>query len=167
MQTMRDKDTEEITGAAKAELGRAQARLLKDLETTPDDKINWSPSTTARTPIQMVAHAAMSVSGMQDWFNGTPFRWNSIEEADADWRRMEKEYTTRDSAVSLLNENCAKYCTWLDGLSTEKLNSPFETPFGTFPMSSAITFMADHLRNHAAQLEYLQTIYGDLDWHMG
>jgi len=166
MQTT-DRNTEETINQAKGELNRAKDRLAKDLTTTPDDKLNWSPSSTARTPIQLVAHSAMSISGMQSWFSGTPFKWASIEEADKEWREMEKAYTTRKEVADLLEENTANYCKWLDSLTAEKLASDFTTPFGIFPMAMAITFVADHLRNHAGQLEYVQTIYGDLDWHMG
>jgi hypothetical protein len=33
-------------------------------------------------------------------------------------------------------------------------------------MAMAITFPADHMRGHTAQIDYLQTIWGDHDWHM-
>ena len=33
-------------------------------------------------------------------------------------------------------------------------------------MSVAITLPADHMRGHIAQIEYIQTIWGDYDWHV-
>ncbi len=34
-------------------------------------------------------------------------------------------------------------------------------PFGAVPFATAITFPADHLRGHAAKMEYVQTIWGN------
>jgi hypothetical protein len=168
MPTTLDKNnTHEITSAAKAEFNRAKDRLVRNLETTPDDKINWSPSATARTPLQIVAHSALSISGMQGMLDGKPFPWESITEADKEWRKMEKEYKTRKEVLDLLEKNAVAYNQWLDEVTPEKLDSTFTVAFGSFPMTDAITFIADHLRNHCAQIDYIQTVYGDLDWHMG
>jgi hypothetical protein len=151
---------------AKAEFGRAKDRLTRALDTTPDERINWSPSETSRTPIQQVAHAAIAIEGIQGMLMGKPFPFSGPAEMDAVSRQMEKGYTTRESAVSLLNEKSDAYLNFLDTLSDEQVDSTFESPFGAFPMASAITFAADHTRNHAGQIEYTQTIYGDQDWHI-
>lgn len=157
----------EVREAAKAEFIRAKNRMAAALATTPDDKIHWSPSETARTPIHQVAHAAMSITGMQDWFSGKPFPFKDMKELDDFSREKEKEFTTREQALGLLEENSNGYLAWIDSLSDETVASTFESPMGAFPMASAITFPADHIRAHAAQIDYIQTIYGDRDWHMG
>ena len=33
-------------------------------------------------------------------------------------------------------------------------------------MAVGITFAAYHTHGHVAQMDYIQTIYGDQDWHM-
>jgi hypothetical protein len=151
---------------AKAEFLRAKDRLTKSLDSTPDDKINWSPSATCRTPIELVAHSALSIQGMQSWLDGQPFPFSSMEELDDFSRKKEMEFTTREQVKQLLDQNTNSFLAWLDSLSPEKVASTFESPMGAFPMAAAITFPADHLRAHAAQLEYLQTIYGDRTMHM-
>ena len=166
MQTL-DKDMAKQTiNEAKAEFTRAKDRLVKDLKTTPDDKINWSPSPTARTPIECVAHAAMSIEGMQGMFTGKPFPFSGVDELDQFSRQKESEFKTREKAIGLLEENSKGYLDWLDTLTPEQLQSTLDLPFGSFPYAAAITFAADHLRCHAGQIEYIQTIYGDRDWHM-
>ncbi|MHB8635781.1 MAG: DinB family protein [Fimbriimonadaceae bacterium] len=151
--------------AAKAEFTRSMERLIKAYASTPDDKINWSPSATSRTPTELVAHGGMSISGMQGWLAGQPFPFESMTALDDYCRTEEKKFTTRASALAPLEENGAKFLTFLDSLSQETLASTFETQMGAFPMMSAITFPADHLRSHAAQLDYIQTIYGDREMH--
>lgn len=151
---------------AKAEFVRAKERIVRALATTPDDKINWSPGSCARTPLQQVAHSAMSIGGIQSMLVGKPFPYASPAEADTAWRAAEKEFTTRAQVLGLLEQSSADYLTWLDSLTAEQISSTLQTPFGAFPMAAAITFPADHLRNHAAQIDYIQTVYGDQDWHL-
>lgn len=155
-----------ITEAAIAEFNRAVDRLKKGLETTPDDRINWSPSESARTPIDVVAHCAMSINGIQGWLEGKPFPYKDLPDLDRHSREEEAKFTSRDAVLNVLEENGKNYTNWMCGLSEEQLGGQFETGFGVFPMSDAITFVADHLRGHAAQLEYIQTIYGDRGFHM-
>jgi hypothetical protein len=164
---MMDGEMQETVEAAKAEFLRAKGRLAKALETTPDDKINWSPSPTSRTPIHQVAHAAMSISGMQDWLSGKPFPFDDINALDSYSRTEEAKFNTREQVLGMLDENSNGYIAWLDSLSPEQVGSMFESAMGSFPMAVAITFPADHLRSHASQIDYIQTIYGDRDWHMG
>ena len=157
---------QDVINQAKAEFTRAKDRVAHALATTPDDKINWSPSATARTPVQIVAHAAFGTSGIHGMFEGKAFPFSGPQEMDSASRTMEKEYTSREQASAYLDKTSNDYLAWLDGLSAEQIASNWDSPFGTFPMAAAITFPADHLRGHGAQLEYIQTIYGDHDWHM-
>jgi DinB superfamily len=151
---------------AKAELIRAKERIARVLATTPDDKINWSPSPCGRTPLQLVAHGALAIPGIQGILVGKPFPYANIVEADAAWRAAEKEFTTREQVLGLLEQNTAEYLAWLDTLTSEQVASTIQTLLGTNPMAVAITFAAYHLHNHAAQMDYIQTLYGDLDWHI-
>jgi hypothetical protein len=157
---------EEISSQAKAEFVRAKERMAHNLATTPDDKINWSPAPTARTPIQLVAHGAMGTAGIQGMLMGKPFPYSSFAEMDTALRVQEKEFTTREQALDLLEKTSAEYLQWLDTLTAEQLASTVQAPFGSIPMVIGITLPADHLRNHCGQIDYVQTICGDLDWHM-
>jgi len=125
---------------AKAEFGRAKDRLATIYAATPDDKINWSPSPTSRTPTEVVAHGAMSISGLQGWIGGKPFPFESMAALDEWSRNEEKKFRTRESVLKLLEDNATGYQAFLDSLSQETLGSMFETQMGTFPMMNAITF---------------------------
>ncbi len=157
---------EDIISQTKAEFIRAKDRLTKNLAVTPDDKINWSPSPTARTPIQQVAHVAMSIEGMQGMLNGHMIDFSNIAALDAQWREAEKAFTTREAVLALLDQHCTAYISWLDGLTAEQIGSTLNLPIGSWPLAEAITWPADHIQCHACQIEYIQTIYGDLVWHM-
>jgi hypothetical protein len=158
--------TEQIVEEAVAEFNRAKDRLLKDLATTPDDKLRWSPTSTARTPLMQVAHAGMSIDGILDMLNGKPFDFENMPALDREWRAAEAKVATREEAIEILERSSERYIAWMRALSPEKVLSTIEMPFGAFPMVQVITWLADHVRNHCAQLEYIQTAYGDLTWHM-
>lgn len=152
---------------AKAEFLRAKGAITQALATTPDDRINWSPSPTARTPIQNVAHAAFVVKGLQGVLDGKPLPSDDPAEADRGLREGEKQFSARDQVLSLLEKNSADYVAWLDALTPELLASTFEMPFASGPATIAVglTFIPGHLLWHTAQINYIQTIYGDHDWH--
>jgi hypothetical protein len=90
-----------------------------------------------------------------------------MTELDEFSRGKEKEVASAEAALDLLNANSDKYVSWMESLSDEFLEGTFNSPMGGFPMKDAITFLADHLRSHASQLEYIQTIIGDREMHMG
>jgi hypothetical protein len=162
----------------KAEFVQATNRLARILATTPDDKINWSPSPTARSPLHVAVHALLWVDNIcyrvlrgatsHYCFAGKEFPFESREAMHAAGRAMEQEYTTREQVVGLLEAVSARYIAYLDALTPEQLASTVDAiALGYFPMAVAITFPAGHIDGHISQMEYIQTIYGDLDFHMG
>jgi hypothetical protein len=158
---------EDTISQAKAEFVRAKERVIRLLAITPEDRINWSPSPTSRTPIQLVAHAALGISFVGAILDGRAPQFSSIAGLDGEFREQEKPFTTREQVLALLEANSTAHLAWLDALTPEKLASTVTTPFGAIPMQAAIGLQSDHIRNHVAQMEYIQTIYGDHDWHVG
>jgi hypothetical protein len=158
---------EDVISQAKAEFIHAKQRIEHSLATTPDDRINWAPSPTARTPIQTIAHAADSVKHIHGMLDGRPFQSASPAEADIAFHEWERQFTTREQVLCVLNENSANYLAWLDTLTSDRLDTMIELPFdlGSAPIRMGLTFPVRHTHEHAAQIEYIQTIYGDLDRH--
>jgi hypothetical protein len=153
---------------AKNEFLQAKGGLLHALSTTPDDRLTWSPSPTSRSPLHQVVHAAHSIGNIHGFLDGRPFNVPTPDEADRGFRESEQAFTRREEAVSLLESNAKAFVEWLDNLDPERLGSMVETPFGMgpVPIELGITFPAMHTRWHHAQIDYIQTIYGDLNWHM-
>jgi hypothetical protein len=152
---------------AKADLGRAAGRLKTLLTKTPEDKLNWSPSPTSRTPVQIVGHSATSIEGIQSMLMGEPFAFSSTAEMDSRLMESEKEFTSPEQVTELLDKNTAAYDAGLDSLTPEQVASTVHSPMGPMPLSVAIMFPAMHTLGHCGQLEYVQTIYGDRDWYYG
>jgi len=169
-------ETSEVIDQAKAEFIRSTDNLKAILAATPDDKINWSPSVTSRTPLQVAAHAALWISRMQGIVSSnlyqTPFERiaDSIAVKEgasiyAAMRALEEPYTTREQVLDLLETSSAAYLAFLDGIAPETVGTTVNLGHGLFPLAVAIRFNAVHIESHVAQIEYIQTIYGDHDWH--
>lgn len=158
----------EFIDQAKADFHHARTGLVRALLTTPDDRLGWSPSATARTPLEIGAHAAIAIEAMLGNLDDRPFPQPTTAAADAWFREAERAYATRDLVVQLLERNGASYEAWLDRLDEDRLATDIVLPFGmgSCPRRVAIGFMPLHLIWHTAQIDYVQTIYGDRETHL-
>jgi len=145
----------------------AKFGLLRALETTPDDRLTWRPSETARSPLHVAGHAAFAIESMLGNMTGETFPLETTDLAEAYFRDVEKAWTTRGQVIDLLEANTKKYMDWLDQLDQDRLDSTFVLPFGMGKARTAdgLDFMALHIMWHTAQIHYIQTIYGDLKTH--
>ena len=107
-----------------ADLTQAKDQLVRVLGNTPDDRINWSPAETARTPIQIVAHCAFSLGFISDMLIGTPYPAKTMAEADAEFWQMEAAYTTRGDVLDLLDVNFHKMVNTLHAIKPGQLDDP-------------------------------------------
>jgi hypothetical protein len=98
---------------------------------------------------------------------GIRFAVPTREEADEAFLAFEKGVTTREQALALLNTNSAAFVTWLDELTPERLATMVPLPFdlGEAPLEFMLGVPAWHTNDHAAQMEYIQTCYGDRTWN--
>lgn len=153
---------------AKADFTAARDRLLDSLANTPDDRIAWSPSPTARSIAHQVAHVARTVKNLQALFGGMPPNRAGSAEADSTFREWEQQFTTRGEVVEMLEQNCNAYLAWLDTLTPEQLARIVELPFGLGqgPVRDLLAFQISHMQWHTAQIDYIQTIYGDHNWNV-
>ena len=155
--------------SAKVEFATAKAGLLRALETTPDERLNWSPSSTARTPLAVFVHAADSVRHIHAMLDGRTYAVPTTAEAERDFRERERAFRKRDEGLVLFERNCEAYLELLDTLTHERLESKVRMPFGLgeAPMEIALFAAPKHTDWHTAQINYIQTVYGDHNWHIG
>ena len=158
---------QETTEQAKAAYLHSTAQLRSAFAYISEEKLNWSPSPTARTPVQIVAHAAQAVNFIHQQMSGVPFRHKTTAEADAAFRDWERQFDSREQVIGLLEEVSVNYLNWLDGLTQERLETITDLPFGlgAMPVESWLAAAPAHTQFHTAQLEYIQTICDDRDWH--
>jgi hypothetical protein len=142
-------------------------RLKRIFESTPDERLLWSPAPTARTPLAQVVHAATSIHHVHTAMMGTRYATPTTAEADAEFLALEQGFTKREDALALLEKNSKAYLDWLDQLPEEMLSDMVPLPFdlGEAPLQFMLLMPAWHTNDHAAQMDYIQTCYGDRSWN--
>lgn len=153
---------------AKAEFSRAIEGLKHTLATTPAERLKWSPSESARTPLQIAAHVAIGGRDMLGNLTGDTFPIKTTEEAERYHRERDSKVDTLPECLRLLDELTTDYTKWLDDLTDGQLDSLMKLPFGMgeMPIRVGVAVMPFHVQWHTAQITYIQTIYGDHDWHI-
>lgn len=152
----------------KADLLMARDRLITLINTTPDDKLKWSPSPTARTPIQLVGHSGGALFAFSEMAQHG-FTRDGVDTAsfDADLREKEASFKSRDEVIGLLNQGCDAYCAYVDSLDEQALAEKVPFIYGPTARVKVLEMGPAHTSVHGGQLAYLQTIWGDRDWHLG
>lgn len=139
---------------------------MHSFETTAKDKLNFSPSPTARTPLELLVHVGGAINAFTDALEGIPMEFNKLDEIDAALRAWEATVKTEAEAKKILDGSSQRYVAWLDSHTDSDLEKLVETPFFTMPAEKVCQMVSDHNFVHAGQINYIQTIYGDRNWHI-
>jgi uncharacterized damage-inducible protein DinB len=150
----------------KAQAESAKRRLLSTFSHVPDDKLTWQPAPTAKSALQIVAHAALSYRHFVVMLNGDPLPDGDRDALMAMEEAAEQAINTRELALQAVEEGFAATIAALDRLTPERMSATVETPFASMPVSFIATLPARHVDNHAAQIDYLQTMWGDFGFYM-
>jgi hypothetical protein len=65
----------------------------------------------------------------------------------------------------MVEDSTAAVLEALDSVTAEMLDTAPLSPFGPFPFAFWMQLPAEHMKAHASQIDYLQTIWGDLENH--
>lgn len=150
----------------KASTENAKGRLLRTFSFVPEDKLNHKITDTCYSPLQMIGHVALSNHAMAGILTGQMpelpedpearrhlFRWGGTDVA------------SREEAIAKLEESTVVVMTALDGVTEEQLGSVPDSPFGPMPFTFWMGLPALHMQHHAAQVDFIQTVWGDLEDH--
>ena len=160
-------DLDNMVPMCKEKAVRGMERFLKTLSFVPDDKLTWSPSPTAKTTLRIAAHTAIMAGNFAQLIRNGKFPPVDKAQLFAALKTAEEAITTREAAIELLRKNTDEVLAALDAATPELIVSTVETPFGfSAPMAFFMNIPGSHADSHAAQIDYLQTCWGDLDMHM-
>lgn len=152
---------------AKSSAIASKDRFLRTFSFVPDDKLNWQPTPTGRSALQVAAHIGLGTESVEPWLRGIPLADTTVEEFFEDLKRKELQIRTRQEAIDLIESATAAACRALDAMTPEQIEGEIKTPFGMFPAKMFVGLLAAHFTMHGGQIDYLQTLWGDLDPHMG
>lgn len=163
MQTMTP--VSELIAQAKMHAERNAAQLLHTFSFVPDDKLNWTPSPTSKSALRIVAHCAVSNHGISRAIRREPSPEMPFEELLKMMEAEELKITTREQAIQAVNDSLKVVLESLDTVTQEAAGGTANSPFGELPMMFWMFLPGNHMLGHACQVDYLQTIWGDLEFH--
>ncbi len=148
--------------AGKNELERTFAAV-------PDDKLTWKPAEGARTALDAFGQGAQ---GLQMTVGLIQSRGEGM--ANMDMRAMmsqmaqERATWSRQDAMTHMETGWSQFKAAVEPLTDEELGAPITMPFGggtTAPMAFWIMTAYRNLVSRFAQINYIQTLYGDSQPH--
>ena len=125
---------------------------------TPDDRLNWSPASTARTPLQLAWHIAGANFAFADILAGRTPQGDGQDRVSA--------FPDRATANAEMDKSFAAIDESLANLTPEHAATSVDLGFATMPVDLFVDLAFNHPLVHIAQLDYLQTAYGDVQDHM-
>jgi len=151
--------------SASNQLTQTIDRLLSLIHETPDERLNWRPSESSRSILEIAAHCSEAMQNILSQMQSTPFAIPTSAEADAQFRINNRKTASRAQAVSDLNDSRQAILDYYATLSDSDLDRIVALPFGLGQAPARAFLDAPHLHTsgHISQIEYIQTIYGDHD----
>jgi hypothetical protein len=139
----------DIRQLAAGKLRWSLAHFIKSFNATPDDKLDFKPSPTANSPRELILHV---LGG-----NGHVAHTLGME--------MDPTAgpTDRDALLQRLTETTEIIASKLETVPDEQLDTMVDFVAGKMPMPVFLFIEDWHVARHAGQLDYLQTIWGDME----
>ncbi len=156
----------EIVAECQARMKSATDRMVTTFRFVPDDKLRWSPSETARSPLDLVAHCALANRFFAGVIRGEPMPpMPQPGELRAWGRQLAAEIPDARDAIRRLEASRDEVIAALGTMTPERFATEPAMPGGSFPMHFWMGVPGQHMEGHASQMDYLQTIWGDLVDH--
>lgn len=143
--------------------------FLRNFSHVPDDKLEWTPTPSAKSALRIAAHTALYagrfakmirerrlpvVGDLQEW----------LAKRDAE----EMTITSREEVERVFREGTEEVLAALDTLTPEDIERSLDSGQGwAMPMRFLIDLPGFHATLHAGQIDYLQTCWGDMEVYVG
>lgn len=143
--------------------------FLRNFSKVPDDKLNWKVTPTAKTPLRIAAHTALSNARFAKMLRE---RKLAAPENLQEWLEKnaaeEEAITTREEMETVFRAATDEVLAALDALPVELIDTQLDSGQG---WSMSMTFLMDlagwHATLHTGQIDFLQTCWDDQKIYVG
>ncbi len=132
----------------------------KDLQALPEDAFAKRFGGKART----VADITHEICLVNDHI-GMTMRGEELFDWPEGWITAPPELQTKEACIAAFQASSAKILDTVEGWSEEDLLVKVQTERGETDRAERCRFMALHLWYHSGQVNFIQTLLGDDDWH--
>lgn len=136
----------------------ARARFLYGLSKVPDDRLNWKPSETAKSPLQIAGTLVGFLTFLQQTIAS-----KSLPPMDGGEQSLP---TTREEVNTLLEQAFDGMIAGIESLSPEDLSIPLPAPWMPgvpLTLGGWIGMALGVCSYFQGQMNYAQTVYSDMD----
>lgn len=160
---------EDLIASCKQSAVGGMEMFLRNFSYVPDDKLNWTPAPTAKSPIRVAAHTALYAGRFARMMRegrlpvvGKLAEW--LAERDAE----EIAITSRAEIETVFRQGTDEVLAALDSLTPEAIASSLDSGMGwSMPMTQLMKLPGWHATLHTGQIDYLQTCWGDQEVYVG
>lgn len=140
---------------------KATKDLLVALQYTPDDRLDWVPMGSAKTPRAIIVECAAGYKWLAAVLRGEEY-------AAEVWGNAQKgEYPTREVLGEYVRASEAELLSAIESLTAEQLCERRRVFWGEETVGDLLWTGAWHTNYHVGQLNYIQTLWGDTEMHRG
>jgi len=148
---------------AIASLQSAARNYEKDLAAMTDEQLMQSAGGAARKPVDFTFETALINRRIAARIRGE----EPEPEPEGEWWEAPEELRNRAAITEYMRASCQAILDAASGLSEEEAEKPIGESGSERPPISFIHFAALHTMYHCAQLNFIQTLSGDLSMHWG
>jgi hypothetical protein len=156
---------EDFIAICKERTTDAMEGFLHDLSFVPADKLIWKPTPTAKSALEIASHCAGYSGSFATIISAGKFP-STREEFRATVQSAIESIATLEQAETMLRKGIADSIAALETVKPEQIGAIIDAPHASVPFKFFLTLPAMHLETHAAQINYLQTCWGDQDVHL-
>lgn len=157
-----------IENAKKRAVGGMEY-FLRNFSHVPDDKLDWTPTPTAKSALRIAAHTALYAGRFAKMIRErqTPQPEN-LESWLAQRNAEEVAITNREEVERVFRAGTDEVLAALDTLRPEDLELSLDSGQGwSMPMTQMVNLPGWHATLHAGQIDYLQTCWDDQEVYVG
>lgn len=142
--------------------------FLKVFSFVPDQKLNWTPTPTAKSAIRIAAHTALYAERFARMIQDRKLAAvDNLEEWLAQRNAEEAAVTSRMEIEGFFRRGTEEVIAALDSLTPEDIEISLDSGQGwSMPMTFLMNLPGFHATLHAGQIDYLQTCWDDQEVHL-
>lgn len=137
--------------------------MLKDLEALPEQAFTQNFGGKSRT----VADIVYEVIKVNDDIGANMRGEQTPPWPDDGWLKAPADFQTKEAVISAFNASSSKLIETVEGFTEEQFAEKITTEHGETDRFERCRFIALHIWYHSGQLNFIQTMIGDDDWHWG
>jgi uncharacterized damage-inducible protein DinB len=141
---------------------RAGKALTQAVRAMPAEGLTWKPHDASRHALSLMGHCAVTNLVYAAVLANAPLPFRSQAESDAAIERC----STLPKASAYLQRSLTRLCDTLIAIPADRLTEMVILPDGErMPSALAMLVPASHMQYHLGQINYLQTLMGDEEYH--